>query len=76
MLVSRLCSIASVRRLCMKHISEAMDRMNLEEGKKRDDDMSIVEKIIHKTSDPKIAAILALDLLLVGVDTVSWPQRL
>jgi cytochrome P450 family 49 subfamily A len=55
----------------MKHISEAMGRLNLEEGTKRDDDMSIVEKIIHKTSDPKIAAVLALDLLLVGVDTVS-----
>jgi hypothetical protein len=58
----------------MKYISQTMDRMNLEEGTKSDD-MSIVEKIIHKTSNPKIAAVLALDLLLVGVDTVSWPNR-
>jgi cytochrome P450 family 49 subfamily A len=58
----------------MKYISQAMNRLNLEEGTKTDD-MSIVEKIIHKTSDPKIAAVLALDLLLVGVDTVSWPHR-
>ena len=76
MLLSRLCTIVSLCRLCMKYISEAMDRLDLEEGTKSDDDMSIVEKIIHKTSDPKIAAVLALDLLLVGVDTVSWPQRL
>ena len=75
MLLSRPYSVASLRRLCMKHISEAMERL-MEEGTKRDDDMSIMEKIIHKTSDPKIAAVLALDLLLVGVDTVSWPQRL
>ena len=71
MLVLRHCFIVSVRRLCMKYISEAMERLNLEEGTKRDDDMSIMEKIILKTSDPKIAAVLALDLLLVGVDTVS-----
>ena len=60
----------------MKHITVAVDRLNLEEGTNRDDDMSIVENIIHKTSDPKIAAVLALDLLLVGVDTVSWSHRL
>jgi cytochrome P450 family 49 subfamily A len=58
----------------MKHITEGMDRLRKEEGTKTDEDMSIVEKIIHKTSDPKIAAVLALDLMLVGVDTVSWPQ--
>jgi hypothetical protein len=49
----------------MKQIAEAMDRSSLE------DDMSIVQKIVRKTSNPKMAAVLALDLLLVGVDTVS-----
>jgi cytochrome P450 family 49 subfamily A len=58
----------------MKYITEATNRLSLEDGTKTGEDMSIVEKIIHKTSDPKIAAVLALDLLLVGVDTVSWSQ--
>lgn len=31
---------------------------------------SIVQKILNETSNPKLAAVLALDLLLVGVDTV------
>lgn len=53
----------------MKQIAEAMER--LEERERSQDDMSIVQKIIRKTSNPKMAAVLALDLLLVGVDTVS-----
>lgn len=53
----------------MKYITEAVDRLS-QEGTGTDEEMSIIEKIIKKTSDPKIAAVLALDLLLVGVDTV------
>lgn len=34
-------------------------------------DISIVERIVRKTGNRKLAAILALDLFLVGVDTVS-----
>jgi cytochrome P450 family 49 subfamily A len=55
----------------MKQIAEAMDRLSPEECERSEDDMSIVQKIIRKTSNPKMAAVLALDLLLVGVDTVS-----
>jgi cytochrome P450 family 49 subfamily A len=55
----------------MKYITDAVDRLSQKEGTRSDEDMSIIENIIHKTSDPKIAAVLALDLLLVGVDTVS-----
>lgn len=33
--------------------------------------ISIVEQILRETRNPKIAAVLALDLMLVGVDTVS-----
>jgi hypothetical protein len=54
----------------MEHITQAMERLNVAEDA-RAEDMSIVQKIIQKTSNPKIAAVLALDLLLVGVDTVS-----
>lgn len=35
-----------------------------------DENTSIVEIILKKTGNPKLAAVLALDLLLVGVDTV------
>lgn len=37
----------------------------------KDEDVSIVERILIKTKNPKLAAVLALDLLLVGVDTVK-----
>lgn len=33
-------------------------------------DISIVERIVRKTGNRKLAAVLALDLFLVGVDTV------
>jgi hypothetical protein len=55
----------------MKQIAGAMARSSPEECGRSEDDMSIVQKIIRKTSNPKMAAVLALDLLLVGVDTVS-----
>ncbi|KAJ9592119.1 hypothetical protein L9F63_001347 [Diploptera punctata] len=59
------------RELCMKYISEATDRMQREGQERTMEDRSLVEKIILKTKNPKIAAVLALDLLLVGVDTTS-----
>lgn len=59
------------RELCMKYITEAMDRMEQEGDQRTMEDRSLVEKIILKTNNPKIAAVLALDLLLVGVDTTS-----
>ncbi|KAG5674551.1 hypothetical protein PVAND_004509 [Polypedilum vanderplanki] len=33
--------------------------------------MSLLHKILNETKNPKIAAVLALDLMLVGVDTTS-----
>lgn len=38
---------------------------------KSEADISIVERIVRKTGNRKLAAVLALDLFLVGVDTVS-----
>jgi hypothetical protein len=55
----------------MKRIEEAMHRLTPEERERSAEDISIVQKILCKTSNPKMAAVLALDLLLVGVDTVS-----
>lgn len=60
----------------MRHITAAVDR--LESGTKHlaCEDLnskpdSIVEGILKQHNDPKLAAVLALDLLLVGVDTVN-----
>lgn len=53
----------------MKHINIAMENMK-NNPCKDDESLSIIERILMKTGDPKIAAVLALDLFLVGVDTV------
>lgn len=54
----------------MKHIEIAMEKLNLDQEVNAEH-MSIVERILRQTRNPKIAAVLALDLMLVGVDTVS-----
>lgn len=54
----------------MKHIEIAMKKLILDE-EVVSEHMSIVEQILRSTREPKIAAVLALDLMLVGVDTVS-----
>lgn len=58
------------RRLCMKHITIAIENMNKNGTVKEEENLSIIERIMKKTGNPKIAAVLALDLFLVGVDTV------
>jgi len=56
----------------MKNISRTMDKADAREGgQPNESDISIVERIVRKTGNRKLAAILALDLFLVGVDTVS-----
>lgn len=54
----------------MKHIEIAMQKLDLEQ-EVNTEHISIVEQILRETRNPKIAAVLALDLMLVGVDTVS-----
>lgn len=54
----------------MKYITVSMDKLDLNQ-EVDPNNMSIVEKILRQTRNPKIAAVLALDLMLVGVDTVS-----
>lgn len=55
----------------MKHINIAIENMNNSTTIKDEENLSIIERIVQKTGNPKIAAILALDLFLVGVDTVN-----
>lgn len=56
----------------MKHINIAMENMKNSTIAKDEENLSIIERIVQKTGNPKIAAVLALDLFLVGVDTVIF----
>ncbi|XP_066257198.1 probable cytochrome P450 301a1, mitochondrial [Euwallacea similis] len=56
--------------ICMKHIDTAIERLK-KKSAKDERDLSLVERILAKEPDPKIAYILALDLILVGIDTIS-----
>lgn len=61
----------------MKHIQIAMDRLSVENSEEKNpENVSILEKILRQTKDPKLATVLALDLMLVGVDTVSWLEKI
>lgn len=55
----------------MKHIDVAMERLKTKTVKS-ETDLSLVERILASEPDPKTAYILALDLILVGIDTVSF----
>ncbi|XP_031620366.1 probable cytochrome P450 49a1 [Contarinia nasturtii] len=64
-------ALDSFTELCMKHINIAIENMNNSKTVKEEENLSIIERIMQKTGNPKIAAVLALDLFLVGVDTTS-----
>lgn len=60
----------------MEHINIAIENMEQTKHLAKDEEhISIIERIVQKTGNPKIAAVLALDLFLVGVDTVSVGKR-
>jgi hypothetical protein len=54
----------------MKYIDAAMERLKTKQSLD-ERDLSLVERILAGESDPKTAYTLALDLILVGIDTVS-----
>jgi hypothetical protein len=53
----------------MKYIDSAMERLKTKSNL-NENDMSLVERILLNEPDPKTAYVLALDLILVGIDTV------
>ncbi|KAL0272713.1 UNVERIFIED_CONTAM: hypothetical protein PYX00_005578 [Menopon gallinae] len=60
------------RETCLKYITQAMHKVQAKSNSfKNEEDISLMERILLKTSDPKVATVLALDLLLVGIDTTS-----
>lgn len=54
----------------MKNIDRTMNSAGNLNKNKTESNISIVERLVHKTGNRKLAAVLALDLFLVGVDTV------
>ncbi|CAB3359766.1 Hypothetical predicted protein [Cloeon dipterum] len=61
-------ALDTFRELCMERINAAVERLD---GKKEHEGSSLLERVLDRTGDPKIAATMALDLLLVGIDTTS-----
>nr|QZM07456.1 cytochrome P450 monooxygenase CYP301A1 [Lasioderma serricorne] len=57
-------------KICTKYIDAAMERLKT---KKVEDEkeLSLIERILTSETNPKIAYIFALDLILVGIDTIS-----
>lgn len=56
----------------MKHIDNALKNLN---ERKVDEAPSILQRVLEIEKDPKIACVLALDMFLVGVDTVRYFLR-
>jgi len=54
----------------MKYIDAAIVRLK-NKNAVDESDLSLIEQILAKETDPKIAYIFALDLILVGIDTAS-----
>uniref|UniRef100_T1HCI1 Cytochrome n=2 Tax=Rhodnius prolixus TaxID=13249 RepID=T1HCI1_RHOPR len=60
------------RKICLKYITIALTDLEKKSSSKTNNcDYSLLERVLMKEKDPKIACILALDLLLVGIDTIS-----
>lgn len=59
--------------ICMKYIQEATTKMKSRSAVERAalGEPSLLEKVIQSEKNEKIATIMALDLILVGIDTVS-----
>lgn len=55
----------------MKYIQSATERLKTQDPNQRAGEPSLLEKVIMSEKDEKIATIMALDLILVGIDTVS-----
>lgn len=53
----------------MKYIKSTTERLRIQ-GPSQNGEPSLLEKVIMSQKDEKIATIMALDLILVGIDTV------
>uniref|UniRef100_A0A336MYW7 CSON008667 protein n=1 Tax=Culicoides sonorensis TaxID=179676 RepID=A0A336MYW7_CULSO len=58
-------------KVCMKYIRNATQRMEAKEGLALKGEPSLLERVITAEKSEKLAAIMALDMILVGIDTIS-----
>ncbi|KAL9914288.1 putative cytochrome P450 301a1, mitochondrial [Glossina fuscipes fuscipes] len=56
--------------ICLKYIKNTTVRLKTE-GPSKNGETSLLEKVIVTQGNEKIATIMALDLILVGIDTIS-----
>lgn len=61
-------------RVCMKYIDAATERLKKKKST-NEEDHSLIERILATETNPKVAYILALDLILVGIDTVCEKEN-
>jgi len=57
--------------VCMKYIRSATERMRSNEGLALQGEPSLLERVIKSENSEKLATIMALDMILVGIDTIS-----
>ncbi|CAO1297165.1 unnamed protein product [Diamesa tonsa] len=59
--------------ICMKYISKATERLKISggEGGALDGEPSLIERVLKQEKNEKLATVMALDLMLVGIDTIS-----
>ncbi|VVD02181.1 unnamed protein product [Leptidea sinapis] len=56
--------------LCSRYIDEAFERLKTKKVTS-ENELSLLERVLRSEGDKKIATIMALDLILVGIDTIS-----
>lgn len=59
----------------MKHISQALQQLHSSGPVQVDNESSLLHRLLALDPDPKTACILALDMFLVGIDTVRYHAR-
>lgn len=52
----------------MKHVRQALQDLN---DRNEDQELSVLQRVLEMDNDTKTACVLALDMFLVGIDTVS-----
>jgi cytochrome P450 len=59
------------RDVCMKYINKAHERLKAGQPGALDGEPSLLERVLVKEKSEKLATIMAVDLLLVSIDTIS-----
>lgn len=57
----------------MKHITLTLEKLKQKDTTECSSQLSLLERVLaHDPNNARLACILALDMFLVGIDTVSW----